>query len=182
MGGIYCQKRKQLLTNDLNNRLSSRPIESISTYELLSVLQRIEDRGAIDTAHNAQQVLGQIFRYAKQTQRIESNPALDLRGTLRPITTTHRAAITDPKLLGTLLLSIDHYAGTYIIKCLLQLCPLLFQRPGEIISAKWIEIDLNSAIWKIPADKMKMGISHEVPLPSQAVQILKDIHLLTSPS
>ena len=130
------KKRKQLLNNDLISRLGTLPIENITTHELLSVLQRIEDRGAIDTAHNALQVLSQIFRYAKQSQRIDANPAVDLKGALRPISTRHRAAITEPTQLGSLLLKIDNYSGTLVVKRLLQLCPILFQRPGEMISAK----------------------------------------------
>jgi integrase len=174
------KKRKQLLDNDLNGRLGTLPIENITTHELLSVLQRIEDRGAIDTAHNALQVLSQIFRYAKQSQRIDANPAVDLKGALRPISTSHRAAIIEPRQLGDLLLKIENYSGTLIVKRLLQLCPILFQRPGEMISAKWSEIDMDEAIWKIPAEKMKMGIAHEVPLPEQAIELLKDLNQLTS--
>jgi len=174
------KKRKQLLDNDLNGRLGTLPIENITTHELLSVLQRIEDRGAIDTAHNALQVLSQIFRYAKQSQRIDANPTVDLKGALRPISTSHRAAITEPRQLGDLLLKIENYSGTLIVKRLLQLCPILFQRPGEMISAKWSEIDMDEAIWKIPAEKMKMGIAHEVPLPEQAIELLKDLNQLTS--
>ena len=173
------KKRKQLLDNDLNGRLGTLPIENITTHELLSVLQRIEDRGAIDTAHNALQVLSQIFRYAKQSQRIDANPAVDLKGALRPISTSHRAAIIEPRQLGDLLLKIENYSGTLIVKRLLQLCPILFQRPGEMISAKWSEIDMDEAIWKIPAEKMKMGIAHEVPLPEQAIELLKDLNQLT---
>ena len=174
------KKRKQLLDNDLNGRLGTLPLENITTHELLSVLQRIEDRGAIDTAHNALQVLSQIFRYAKQSQRIDANPAVDLKGALRPISTSHRAAIIEPRQLGDLLLKIENYSGTLIVKRLLQLCPILFQRPGEMISAKWSEIDMDEAIWKIPAEKMKMGIAHEVPLPEQAIELLKDLNQLTS--
>jgi len=172
-------KRQGLINNDLNPRLGNLPISAIDTHDLLRVLQRIEDRGAIDTAHNARQVLNQIFRYAKQTRRVSENPATDLAGALRPKQTKHRPAITDPVKFGKLLRAIDRYNGTHVIRCLLKLCPLLFQRPGEMIEMKWEEINWEAAIWHIPADKMKMGIAHDVPLAEQTIAILKDLEPIT---
>jgi len=172
-------KRLALINNDLNPRLGNLSISAIDTHDLLSALQRIEDRGAIDTAHNARQVLNQIFRYAKQTRRVSENPATDLAGALRPKPTKHRPAIVDPVDFGKLLNAIDRYNGTHVVRCLLKLCPLLFQRPGEMIQMKWAEIDWAAAIWHIPADKMKMGIAHDVPLSEQSIAILRDLEPLT---
>jgi len=173
-------KRQALLDNDLSPWLGSTSINHIETMDLLSVLQRIEDRGAIETAHNARQVLNQIFRYAKQTRRISENPALDLAGALKPKGTTHRPAIVDPKEFGKLLRAIDGYKGTHVVRSLLKLCPLLFQRPGEMIAMEWSEIDWKGAVWQLPADKMKMRAAHAVPLSTQAVAILRDLEPLTS--
>ena len=172
-------KRLALIEKDLNPWLGGECITKIDTHDLLRTLQRIEDRGAIDTAHNARQVLGQIFRYAKQTRRVKENPAIDLAGALRPKATKHRPAITDPAEFGRLLSTIDRYDGTHIVRCLLKLCPLLFQRPGEMIAMQWAEIDLENAVWHLPADKMKMGIAHDVPLSEQALAVLRDLHPLT---
>lgn len=173
------EKRKALIKKDLCTWLGSTPINNIDTHDLLAVLQRIEDRGAIDTAHNARQVLNQIFRYAKQTRRVSENPASDLAGALRPKDTKHRPAITKPIEFGELLNAIDKYSGTHVVRCLLQLCPLLFQRPGEMIAMRWEELDMDQSIWHIPEEKMKMGIAHDVPLSKQALAILKDLKQLT---
>ncbi|MEM1110703.1 MAG: integrase arm-type DNA-binding domain-containing protein [Pseudomonadota bacterium] len=172
-------KRRGLLQNDLNPWLGHTPINHLDTSDLLSVLQRIEDRGAIDTAHNARQVLNQIFRYAKQTRRIEANPAADLAGVLRPKGTRHRPAIVEPKEFGELLLAIDSYEGTHTVRCLLRLCPLLFQRPGEMISMEWQEIDWREGVWKLPGEKMKTTQPHIVPLATQSIEILRDLEPLT---
>lgn len=172
-------KRKALLNNDIFPWIGPTPINQIDTHALLAVLQRIEDRGAIDTAHNARQVLNQIFRYAKQTRRVDENPAIDLAGALRPQKAKHRPAITEPAELGKLLNAIDTYSGTYPVRCLLKLCPLLFQRPGEMIAMRWEELDLENSIWHIPANKMKMGVAHDVPLSEQALAVLIDLKQLT---
>ncbi len=173
------KKKLALLENDLFPWLGSRPISEITALELLTTLQRIENRGAKESAHHGRQTAGQVFRYARLTQRCSHDPALDLKGALAPKTTTHRPAITDPLELGKLLSSIDKYKGTHIVRSLLALCPMLFQRPGEMIGMEWGELDLEEGVWHLPADKMKMKLAHIVPLPQQATAILKDLQPLT---
>ncbi|MGS2724649.1 tyrosine-type recombinase/integrase [Porticoccus sp. GXU_MW_L64] len=173
------KKRLALLENDLFPWLGSTPIADITALDLLATLQRVENRGAKETAHHGRQVAGQIFRYARLTQRCKHDPAQDLRGALAPKATNHRPAITEPAKLAELLVLIDQYKGTHIVRSLLALCPMLFQRPGEMISMEWEEIDLENAEWHLPADRMKMRLAHIVPLPHQAVAILKDLHPLT---
>jgi integrase len=173
------KKKLALLENDLFPWLGSRPISEITALDILKTLQRIENRGAKETAHHGRQTTGQIFRYARLTQRCTHDPASDLKGALTPRTTTHRPAITDPAQLGELLIAIQQYKGTHIVRSLLALCPMLFQRPGEMIAMEWEDISLDSGEWNIPAAKMKMRIAHTVPLPQQAIAILKDLHPLT---
>ncbi len=177
------KKHKALLANDLVPYLGSRPISEIETWELLGTLNRITDRGAIDTAHKCRQILNQICRYAKQTGRTQHNPASDLAGALPEKRTQHRPAITDPAQFGKLLTDIDAYKGTPIIRTLLALAPLLFQRPGELAAMEWQELDLEGGYWHIPQSKKKERNKregdHTVPLPRQALELLRDIKLLT---
>jgi integrase len=167
------KKRRALRDNDLLPRLGKSPVSDLETIDLLACLQRVEDRGALETAHNARQMLGQVFRYAKQTRRVSENPALNLKGALKPKVTTHHAAITDPVEFGKLLRAIDSYEGTHVVRSLLKLCPLLFQRPGEMISMQWPEIDWKQSLWRLPADKMKTRQAQDAPLSTRALSILK---------
>jgi integrase len=114
--------------------------------------------------------------------RIENNPASDLRKILPTVKYTHMAAPTDPKQVTPLLRAIDAFEGSFIVKCALQLAPLVFVRPGELRKAEWSEFDLDAATWNIPAEKMKMRQAHLVPLSHQVVAILKEIHPLTGHS
>ena len=173
------KKRLALLENDFFPWLGSRPITEINALDLLTTLQRIEKRGANETAHHGRQTAGQIFRYARLTQRCSHDPAQDLKGALIARNTIHRPAIVNPTELGKLLASIDAYKGTHIVRTLLALCPMLFQRPGEMIAMQWNELDLEVGEWNIPAEKMKMGIAHLVPLSTQAIYKLKDLEPLT---
>ncbi len=159
--------------------VGKRPINEINAPELLAVLRRIENRGALETAHRAKQNCGQIFRYAIATGRAERDPSADLRGALPPVKSSRFSTITDPKAIGQLLRDIEGYQGSFITKCALRLAPLVFVRPGELRHAEWSEIDFDGAEWRIPGEKMKAGALHLVPLSKQAVEILQEIHPLT---
>lgn len=127
----------------------------ITAPEILTVLRRIENRGANDTAHRAHQNCGQIFRYAVATGRAERDPSADLRGALPPARGTHYASITDPKAISELLRAIEGYRGYAVTRSALKLAPLVFVRPGELRQAEWREFDLDAAEWRIPAERMK---------------------------
>ena len=170
------------LENDVFPWLGKRPIADVTAKELLTTINRIVDRGAVDTGKRALQNCGQIFRYAVVTGRAERNPAADLRGALPTAKQTHLAAITDPDKVGGLLRAMDAYTGSLVTKCALRLAPLVFVRPGELRQAEWAEIDLEKAEWNIPASKMKMREPHLVPLSDQAVAILSELHALTGNS
>lgn len=159
--------------------LGSQPITEIDPPALLSVLRRIEARGARETAHRTKERCGQVFRYAIATGRAERDPSADLRGALAPPVRKSRAALTDPAKVGNLLRDIDGYKGQFSTRCALQLAPLVFVRPGELRHAEWVEIDLDAAVWRVPAHKMKMREEHVVPLAPQAVAILRELEPLT---
>lgn len=162
--------------------LGSRPITEIKPPELLKVLRRIEERGTLETATRMRSTCGQIFRYAIATGRAERDVAADLKGALKAPRKNHLAAITDPKEVAELLHAIDNLDASHNIRCAMRLAPLVFVRPGELRRAEWSEIDFDSKQWNIPAEKMKMGQPHIVPLSDQAMEILREIHPLTCKS
>ena len=168
------------LENDIFPWVGTRQITDIAAHELLVVIRRIESRGALETAHRALACCGQVFRYAVATGRADRDPTGDLRGALPPVKKDkHFAAITDLKKVGELMRDIDGYQGSYVVKSAFKLSPLLFVRPGELRRMEWSEIDLDKSEWVIPADKMKMGVTHIVPLARQAVGVLREIQPLT---
>jgi integrase len=164
-----------LLERNIFPFIGKLPIADVKPSELLETIQRIEKRGTIQTAHRAMMNCGQIFRYAIATDRAHKDISLVLRGSLTPIVETHHASITDPKKIGDLLKEIEQYEGLYITKYALKLAPLLFVRPGELRHAEWVEFNFDSAEWKIPANKMKMGSAHIVPLSKQSLSILNEL-------
>lgn len=174
------------MEKDLFPWLGSLPLRDVNAPMLLEVLGRVQRRGALRSAHDLREFAGQVFRFGISRQRCSSNPAADLRGQLVPFTERNMAAVLDPKGAGELLRSIDAYTGQPATKAALQLSALLFQRPGNIRSMEWSDLDLDGAMWTIPAAKMKRivrekinGRPHRVPLPLQATRILRELHPLT---
>lgn len=173
----HADKIMQRLEKNVFPWLGNKPIAGITAPELLTVLRRIENRGALDTAHRAHQNCGQIFRYGIATGRCERDPSSDLRGALAPAKHKHFAAITEPAAVGELLRAIDGFQGTFVVQCALKLAPLFFVRPGELRKAEWQQFNLDKGEWRYFVTKTKS--EHLVPLASQAVTILQELHALT---
>ena len=173
----YRERQVRLFERDLFPWLGGRPIAEIDAMEMLDTAQRIEARGALETAHRALQTCGQVFRYAVRTGRAERNPTGDLRGALPAYKGKHRSALIDPVKVGALLRAIDGYQGSLIVRAALRLAPLVFQRPGELRQAAWEDIDLQNAKWAFTVSKT--DTAHIVPLARQAVATLRDVEPLT---
>lgn len=174
------QRAKTLLEKRLFPSFGRNPINAITAAKVLEALRPIEKAGLYETAHRAKQLASRVFRYAVATARAERDPTVDLRGALKTPEVQHRAAITDPREVGPLMVGIHGYQGTPVVQAALKLSPLLLCRPGELRHMKWSEIDWDNAIWEIPAEKMKMRHPHMVPLCRQAIQILKQVEPFTA--
>lgn len=173
------QHKKTLarMENDVFPWLGSKPITEITALDILSVLRRIDERGARYTAHRVRSEISRAFRYAIATGRAERDPCPDLKGAIPPPKAENFAAITDPKGAAELLRAMEAFRGTFVVKCALRLAPMLFVRPGELRKAEWSGFDLEKAEWRYWVTKTKT--EHLVPLPSQAVSILNDLKALT---
>ena len=177
---VSTEKRQQaLLEKDLFPYVGNRPIADISTPEVLLVLRKIENRGAIETAHRAKRLLGQVFRYAIVTGRAERDPSADLKEALAQPTKTHFKSITEPAEVGPLITAINNYQATPVVMAALRLTPLLFCRPGELRHLEWKEVNFDEARIELPASKMKTREPHIIPLATQAMEILKELQLIT---
>lgn len=166
------------LDQDIFPFIGSKPITEIRTPELVDVLQRVAIR-SLETAQRLKIAVSMVCQYATLKGLIDSNPAASLRGVLPTVKHKHMSAPTEPKAVAELMRAIDGFNGSFVVKCALQLAPLLFVRPGELRAMEWAELDLDNRQWNIPGHKMKMKLPHLVPLAKQAVDILKQIHPLT---
>jgi len=165
------------LEKDVLPWLGNCPISEISAPEILSVLRRIDARGARYTAHKAKSEISQCFRFAIATGRAERDPCPDLKGAIPAPKTENLPSITNPKDVGELLRAIDGFKGTFVVKCALEIAPRVFVRPGELRKAMWNGFDLDKGEWRYFITKTKT--EHLVPLSSQVVATLRELHSLT---
>ena len=179
-------RERRLLESDLAPHIGSRPIADVTAPELLAALRKVEARGAIETAHRARMLAGQVFKYASATGRVPTNynPATDLVGALVQPQARNFATVYDPKQgrddlesVAELVRALHGYQGTAVVQAALKLAPLVFARPGELRNARWSDFDLDSGEWRYIASKTKQP--HIVPLSTQAVAILRELHPLT---
>lgn len=175
------------LERDLFPFFGNRAMDSIAAPDLLAALHRIEQRGAVETAHRVLQVAGQIWTYWLPTApAMQRNIAEGLQARLQPYRGKVFPAITEPTHFGELLRAMRQYKGGIVVKTALLLAPLLYQRPGNLRMMEWCELDLRRGLWTIPSAKMKrtvkekeQGEDHIVPLPRQAITLLEAIQPLT---
>jgi len=183
----HAERSLRQLERDLFPLIGGRPMASIHAMELLAALQKVEERGALETADRVLMLARQIWDYWLPTAKVQQrNITEGLKGRLTPYRGKTFAAIVDPVRFGDLLRSITGYRGGAIVRTALQLAPLLYQRPGNLREMEWAELDLDAALWTIPSAKMKrtklekeQGEAHAVPLPTQAVELLRSLHPLT---
>lgn len=166
--------------------IGRRDLRSLAPRELLEVLRRVERRGAFDTASKLSQSISEVFRHGVVLEYCDSDPARDLRGALRKHLVKHYAAVTAPGEAGDLVRAILAYRGRPITRAALHLSMLVFQRPGNVRAAEWAHVDLDAAMWTIPSQGMKRKLQHKisgrphlVPLSTQAVEVLRELHPLT---
>jgi len=172
---------RRMLERDVLPYIGERPLIEIRTRELITVFDRIRQRGVEETARRARTIVGQVFRYAIRRGIAEQDPTQALKGERRVKPVKHFAAFTDPDDVARLMRAIYDYKGTPEVRAALKLSALLFQRPGEIRQMQWTQIDFEAAQWRYVVNKTKRhtGASHIVPLPAQAVAILHELHPLT---
>ncbi len=154
------------------------PITEITIPDIVRVLEKIADHGTVETARRMKQIMSQTFRYAAQRGICEHNPAADMRDVLPPTEDKHHPCVPIADL-PELLQKMEVYNGEPITKAALHLLALTFVRTGELIGAKWIEVDFARAEWHIPKERMKMKRPHVVPLSKKALAIFKGLHDVT---
>jgi integrase len=172
--------KREWLYSIANDAIGALPIAVITAPDVLAVLQTIEKKGHLETARRMRSAIGEVFRFAIATGRATNDPTFALRGALTTPQVNHRAALTDAKAFGELLRAIEGFQGQPTTQAALKLMAYLFPRPGELRLAEWTEFDLANAVWIVPAKRMKMRREHRVPLPKQAISILKAIQPLTN--
>jgi integrase len=158
--------------------LFSTPINDVTAPQVLTLLRLVESSGFVETAHRVRNIISQIFRFGVACGYCSGDPAALLSAALKPSKSKPFPAVTTEPELKKLVSDILSYQQP-MMRYALLFSLLTAGRPGEVRAAEWKEIDLEKKTWTIPAQKMKMGLEHTVPLSSQIVEVLEGLYLLT---
>jgi len=174
------------LEKDVLPFLGRRPISDVEPPELLAVLRKVEARGALETAHRVLLTSRGLWQYAIAEGLAQRDITQDIAKAMKPRLKHNYPAITEPDDLAGLLRACDSYKGGPVVRTALFIAPILFQRPGNLTAMRWADVDLDRARWSIPSEAMKRrkehkvnGQPHNVPLPNQVVEALRELHPLT---
>lgn len=169
-------QRNREIEKDLTPRFKARPISKITRLDLTAALKEVEVR-APEVARNLRNYLWGIFEYAIDSGLIEDNPVPPVR-VLRKRNQENHPALS-PELLGEFLRKLDTVDTINVqTRIAMLLVVLTACRKTEIIGGKWSEIDLEAAEWEIPAERMKAGRAHWVPLSRQAVKLIRELRAI----
>lgn len=161
----------------INPIIGAKNINAITPKDIINVLNHIQNRGTIETAHRLFTQISSVFKYAVSHEYAERNPCndMDKNHVLKKVQTQHYATITDNEQIGKLLYDINKYSGAYAVRMALRFAPHVTVRPYNIRYARWKDIDFESRFWRIPAEDMKMKQEHLVPLTNTVLKILNEI-------
>lgn len=175
----YRYQCRRAFTNDVYPAIGRLPMREITAAQVLAILRKMDQRGATTLALQVRQWISAVFRYGVATLRADADPAAALKGAIQRKAINHSQPMSREQL-ATYMAAVDQYKGHRGTVIALKLLPMLFTRTVELRCARWAEFDLDEALWEIPAERMKMRRKHLVPLPTQAVGLLRELRQITA--
>jgi len=177
----YLSQIRRAMENDVYPSVGALPIRHVTPPHLLRILNSVEGRGAEVVAENIRQWTSQVFRYAIVNLRAEADPAAALKGVVQRPKIKHNVSLT-PDQISELLRRLGKAGGNRTTKIAIELLLLTFVRTVELRKAKWPEFDLDAGMWRVPAERMKRGVEHLVPLSAQSIALLRELSKITGAS
>jgi len=165
----------------INPLIGVKNINDVKAKDIIDVLNHIQSRGTIETAHRQFTQISSVFKYAVSHGFAERNPCndMDKSHVLKKVQTQHYATITDNEQIGKLLYDINKYSGAYTVRMALKFAPYVAIRPYNIRFARWKDIDFDAKLWRIPDEEMKTKQEHLIPLTKSSLKILLEVHNFT---
>lgn len=175
---ITKKRRLDMLTRVVFPKIGSLPVKSITPAHILDVLNTSAKKNGLTVAAEAKRTMSGVFELAVSTLRAESDPVYPVRKALPANKTQHKRPL-DSAEIGQLLRDVEGHGGRHETITAFRLMWLTLCRPSEAVESRWVEFDLDAAVWRIPAERMKKRKEHVMPLPTQAVEMLRALHGLT---
>ena len=174
----YLRQIENTMEADVYPYIRTLPMRSITAAHLLEIIKRVEKRGAETVAILIRQWASAIFCYAVSTLRAVADPAAALKGAIHKPKVKHSKPLSK-KDIPEFMKSLESDSGYRTTVIAMRVLLLTFVRTVELRAAEWSEFDLDGNEWRIPAERMKMGELHIVPLSVQVIELLCELHALT---
>jgi len=172
------KRRLDMLERVVFPAIGKLPVRDIKPAHVLDILNKTVKRGAPTVAAEAKRTMSAVFELAVATLRADNDPVWPVRKSLPPNKTQHKTALV-PQQMGRLLNDFDNHRCSFQVNYCIQLMWWTLARPSEVAEAEWSEFDLDKALWTIPVQRMKARRAHVVPLPTQAVDMLRRLHAIS---
>jgi integrase len=170
----YLRQVERFMASDVFPQIGALPIKQVTAAHVLSIMKKAEARGAESVAISIRQWCSAVFRYAVANLQTGADPAAALKGAVARPTVQHNAPLSANEI-PAFMTALGKYGGYRTTSIAVELLLLTFVRTVELRKASWSEFDLEAALWRIPAERMKMKAEHLVPLSAQAVVLLKEL-------
>lgn len=171
-------RRLNMLARVVFPKIGKLPVKSITPAHILDILNTSAKKNGLTVAAEAKRAMSGVFELAISTLRADTDPVYPVRKALPANKTQHKRAL-EASEIGQLLRDVDGHSGRHETITAFYLMWLTLCRPSEVVEARWTEFDLDAAIWRIPAERMKKRREHWTPLPTQAVEMLRALHGIT---
>jgi integrase len=178
MSASYSATIRRALDKDIYPTIGNKPLSEVTSLDVLAICDRIKNRGSPQMALTVRNLLKRMFAYAVSRRLIVTNPAAAVEAKYIA-TQASRTRVLSPAEIGTVLRKIYKSDMRRSLKLALHLLMLLMVRKTELTSAEWTEFDLDKGIWRIPESRMKKAKEHWVYLPTQAVEMLRELEEMT---
>jgi len=171
-------RRLDMLTRVVFPKIGAIPVKQITPAHILDVLTTAHEKNGPSVADEAKRSMSGIFELAISTLRADRDPVQPVRKALPANKTQHKRPLEVPEI-GQLLRDVDGHGGRHETRGAFLLMWLTLCRPSEAVEAEWAEFDLDAAVWRIPEERMKKRKAHTIPLPAQAVALLRGLRGIT---
>ncbi|HEH9770873.1 TPA: tyrosine-type recombinase/integrase [Pasteurella multocida] len=175
---LTLKKNWRRMETYLFSSMGNMPINEILPKVAIEALEPLRNQGKGDTLRRVIRLLNEVLNFAVNYGLIPFNPCLQINEVFSFGKSNNNPAIS-PKELPELIKTVMYSSVAIQTKLLFQFQLLTMVRPSEASNATWSEIDLDNALWTIPAQRMKKRNPFVVPLSSQALTVLKKIKSMT---
>lgn len=171
-------RRLDMLARVVFPKIGALPVKSITPAHILDVLNTSAKKNGLTVAAEAKRTMSGVFELAVSTLRADADPVYPVRKALPANKTQHKRPLSAEEI-GHLLRDFEGHGGRHETIAAFRLMWWTLARPSEAVEAQWAEFDLDAALWRIPAERMKKREEHKIPLPRQAVEMLRALRGIT---